>query len=161
MRRGLRWLLIASLGLNLLVVGVVVGHVVSGPPGGRPSVEIALGPFARALSPDDRRAILRGLMDRADTGEMRRADRAADLGRLAAALRAEPFDRDAVAALMAEQRDKVRGLETAVEEAVLDRLATMTAEERAGFADRLESEIGRGDGRDHDRDDDRGDGPRN
>jgi uncharacterized membrane protein len=143
MSRGVRWLLIASLGLNLLVAGVVVGNMVAGPMGGRPpAVELALGPFARALEPQDRRAIARDLFDRADLRGMGRNERRADLAELAAALRAEPFDRDAVSAIMVRQRDKVRGLETAVEGAVLDRLAAMTAEERAGFAERLEAEIG-------------------
>jgi uncharacterized membrane protein len=145
MRRGLRWLLIASLGLNLLVAGVVVGEMVSGPMGRRgPSVELALGPFARALAPEDRRAIARDLLDRADLRDLRRTERQEDMTALAAALRADPFEREAVAALMQAQRDKVRTLEAEVEAALLDRLVAMTPEERAGFADRIEAEAGRG-----------------
>lgn len=144
MRRGLRYLLIASLGVNLLVLGVVVGDHLSGPMGRRPpSVELSMGPFARALAPQDRREIARALGDRADLREMRRTERAADLAQLAAALRAEPFDRDAVAAVMERQRAKVRELETAVEAAMLDRLAAMSTDERMGFADRLQEEFGR------------------
>lgn len=144
-RRGLRWLLIASLGVNLLVAGVVVGNLASGPMGRRePSVELALGPFARALDPADRRAIARDLLERADLRDLRRAERQADLTALAAILRTEPFDREAVAAMMQAQREKVRTLEAEVEAALLDRLVAMTQAERAAFADRIEAEAGHG-----------------
>lgn len=136
--------MVVSLGINLLVAGIVVGSIVAGPMrGGRPpSVEFVLGPFARALAPEDRLAIARDLYARSDLRAMDRRERHGDLTELAAALRAEPFDREAVEAVMSRQRDRVRGLETAVEAAVLDRLGRMSAEERAGFADRLEAEIG-------------------
>jgi uncharacterized membrane protein len=142
MRTGVRVLLIVSLAINLLVAGVIAGGLIMGPMGGRPpGVDLTLGPFARALAPDDRRAIARDLMERADLGPMRRSERQADLAELAAALRADPFDSAALAEIMARQRARVRSLEGAVEAAVLERLSAMTAEERAGVADRLEREM--------------------
>ncbi len=145
MRRGLRWLLMVSLGLNLLVAVWWWVAWYPGPWGGGGRLSNwRWGPFARALAPEDRRAIAQDLLDRADLRDLRRTERQADMTALAAALRAEPFDREAVAALMQAQRDKVRTLEAEVEAALLDRLVAMTAEERSGFADRIEAEASRG-----------------
>lgn len=143
MKRSLRWLLILSLGLNLLVAGVVAGGLVRGGFGGRPpAVELALGPFARALSPEDRRAIAGDLLGRADLRDMRRSAREADVAALAAALRADPFDPAAVSAALAAQRDKLGRLEAAVEAALLARFTAMTPADRAALADRIAAEAG-------------------
>lgn len=145
--RGLRWLLIASLALNLLVAGLVVGALArEGGPGARPRpAELSLGPFARALEPEDRRAVLRSLGDhRPDLRPLGRQDRAALFAEVMAALRAEPFDRARAAAALAEQSARVAEVERAVRDALLARLAAMTAAERAAFADRLEAELERG-----------------
>ena len=141
--RGLRWLLVLSLALNLLVAGLVVGALARhGGPGGRPRpAELSLGPFARALEPEDRREILRSLGGRADLRPPGRVDRAALFAEVVAALRAEPFDHARAAAALAEQSERVAEVERAVQEALLARLAAMTAEERAAFADRLETEL--------------------
>lgn len=143
--RGLRILLVVSLALNLLVAGLVAGRLFHGHPGGgHPmAVDLPLGPFARALSPEDRRAIGRDLLGDPALRDMRRSLREADLATLAAALRAEPFDRAAAAAVIAAQSQKLRALEDAVEEALLARFAAMTAEERAALADRLMAEMRR------------------
>lgn len=145
MSRGLRVLLVVSLALNLAVAGLVVGRLVHGHPGGgRPmAVDLPLGPFARALSPEDRRAIGRDLLGDPALRDMRQSLREADIAALAEALRAEPFDSAAAAAVIARQSAKLRALEQAVEEALLSRFATMSAAERAALADRLVAETRR------------------
>ena len=147
--RGLRWLLIVSLALNLLVAGLVVGALARhGGPGGRPRpAELSLGPFARALEPEDRRAVLRSLGDRPDLRPPGREERAAHFAEVVAALRAEPFDQPRAAAALAEQSERVAAVEQAVQEALLARLAAMTPAERAAFADRLLAELRHGHGR--------------
>ena len=71
MKRSLRWLLVGSLALNLLVVGVVAGALLTGGPHGASHTDEgdrgdarrdprlrAMGnvPFVMALGPDDRSA---------------------------------------------------------------------------------------------------------
>ena len=144
--RWMRWLLVLSLALNLLVLGLVVGDALSGggPGRGPRPVEMTLGPVARALDPADRRAILGELRGHPDLHHLGRGGREAGLREVAAALRAEPFDADRARAALAMQSDRVVAAHAAVQEALLARIAAMTAEERAAFANRLEAEVGRG-----------------
>jgi hypothetical protein len=136
--RGVRVLLLASLALNLLVAGLVLGDALAGGgPGGPPRrVEMSLGPLARALDEDDRRAILEDLRGRPEFA--RRGPRGADLAPILAALRAEPFDPDRARAAFAEQARVVAAAQGAAQEALLARLAAMSPEARAAVADRLE-----------------------
>lgn len=147
--RGVRWLLFASLALNLLVAGLVFGALLGDDRrGGRPRpAELSLGPFARALEPGDRREVLRSLNDRPDLRPPGREDWAAAFAEVVAALRAEPFDQPRAATALAEQSGRVAEVERAVQEALLARLAAMTPAERTAFADRLEAELRKGPGR--------------
>jgi uncharacterized membrane protein len=142
--RWMRWFLVASLALNLLVAGVVLGDLVGGgPPGrGRP-VELTLGPLARALGEEDRRAVLRELRGR-EGGTPSPRERRAAFADLVAAIRAEPFDADRAAAALAAQAERMAAVEREVQAALMARLAAMSPEARAAFADRLEGELGRG-----------------
>lgn len=147
--RPLRWLLVASLALNLLVAGLALGALLDGDgPHGRPRpVEMMLGPVARALDEDDRRAIL-GELDRSGVLDgMGRPARDAARRDMLGAIRQEPFDPAALAQVMDRDRERRVALQAAVQEAVVARIATMTPEERAAFADRLGEGPGRG-GRD-------------
>lgn len=153
MRRGLRWLLIGSLTINFLMLGLGIGTMVAGPPGGGPrAMELALGPFARALDEGDRRAVARQMMQRDDIRPPARQERMALLTDLVVALRAEPFDPDSIRALIERQQTWVQTAQTAAQEAVLAQIVAMSPEARLAFADRLSREIGDGP------DDGRGDG---
>ena len=142
----MRVLLVVSLALNLLVAGVVVGHVVRDGDHGRGPrpVEIALGPFARAMDAGDRRAILESLRGNPDLQPLSRDQRAAAFGEILATLRAEPFDRARAEAALSAQAQRVQGLERALQGALLDRLAALTADQRVAFADRLQAELDHG-----------------
>ncbi len=142
----MRWTLIASLALNLAVIGLVAGTAIkrmTGDPRG-PSVRaLHLGPLTAALEPEDRRALRRAFREQA--GELRgiRAEQAQGQAALLAALRAEPFDADAVRAQLAEQRARMsRGFDLG-QGLLVDHLAGMTAADRAAFADRLEERLTR------------------
>ncbi len=143
--RGVRLLLVASLALNLLVAGLVLGDALAGGgPGGPPRrVEMSLGPLARALDEEDRRAILEDLRARPEVAPLGRGPHGADLAAIRAALRAEPFDPDRARAAFAEQARAVAAAQGAAQEALLARLAAMSPAERAAVAERLE-EGGRG-----------------
>lgn len=144
--RWMRVLLVVSLALNLLVAGVVVGQLVFDDDHGRGPrpVEIALGPFARAMDAGDRRAILESLRSNSDLRPLSRDQRAAAFGEIVTTLRVEPFDRARAEAALSAQAERVRGLERTIQGALLDRLAAMTPDQRAAFADRLEAELDHG-----------------
>jgi uncharacterized membrane protein len=149
---GSRWLKIAlvlSLAVNLLVAGLVVGAMVRhdrdgrGMRGDEPR-EFVRSPFLGALDGEDRRAVGRELMREEGSLRENRAELRARFERLLVAIRAEPFDRGAIEAILDEQRAAgARRLELA-EEAVLDRLSAMTPEGRAAYADRLDRSLRRG-----------------
>lgn len=146
----MRVLLLASLALNLLVAGVLVGDALTdgGPGHGPRPVALDLGPLTRALDPADRRAVLDALQGRDDLRPPSRAERAAFLAETLAAVRADPFDRARAEAALLEQSERVAAVEGAVRAALLDRLAALPAEARDAYADRLEAEAGRGPGHD-------------
>lgn len=141
-----RWLLIASLALNLLVAGLLLGSLIfdDGPGRGPRPVELALGPFARALDEEDRHAILESLRDRPDLRPMRGEEREAAFADILAAVRAEPFDPARAGAALAAQSSRVEAVQAAVQAELLERLRAMTPEQRAAFAERLDSELRRG-----------------
>ena len=141
--RWMRVLLVLSLALNLLVAGFIVGDVLTDGGRGRAPrpIEMTLGPFARAMDAEDRRAILGSLRGNPDLRPLSRDQRSAAFGEILFTLRAEPFDRTHAEAALSAQAERVQGLERAIQGALVDRLATMTPEQRAAFADRLEVEL--------------------
>ncbi|SEO93233.1 Uncharacterized membrane protein [Salinihabitans flavidus] len=146
MRRGVRLVLIASLTLNLLVLGVVVGaYVKHWRHDGPPAHLSRLGPpHIRALPGEARReigqAIRKGYRD---------PDRRAAVGdiytRLAGVLAATPFDREAVRTVLSEHRAVLAEGRAQAEDIWLNRVAEMSAETRKAYAERVadEAEAGR------------------
>ncbi|MFQ1701758.1 periplasmic heavy metal sensor [Loktanella agnita] len=133
-----RVVLVISLALNLAVVGLVAGAAISGRFGDGPprNYDFGLGPIARALEPDERRAI--GAAMRRDDS-LRGMNMRARMRDTLAALRAEPFDRVAVQALIEEQNARMGQLQRAAQAALLDQIAEMDPARRAAFADQLEA----------------------
>lgn len=150
-----RWMkvaLIASLTVNLLVGGAVVGAVLSdrpavaentrSPQGRRDAGPPEIGLLARHLTREDRRALRDGL--RADGGlraglERMRAGRAEMLE----ALRAQPFDPDSLRQTLAAQRATQADLAAQGVARLEEIITAMTDAERAAFADRLEKAMSR------------------
>lgn len=142
----MRVLLIVSLGLNLLIVGMVAGSLLSGG-GPGPSREAARdlegSPFVRALGPGERRALLRDLVRERDTlGENRQLLRQR-FESLLATLRADELDRAALDAIVAEQRQATEARQRLGERLVIRRIEAMSPDERRAYADRLEAAVRR------------------
>jgi len=149
MARGWRIVLIASLTLNLAVAGALGGWVLRHGIGhGNHSPHSARmaqmgGPLTRALDDEGRADIAVRL--RADGGSRaaRRAALREGFTALLAALRAQPFDPDAVAARLSAQRAQVAERLEAGHAALVSHLVAMTATERAAYADRVEEKLRR------------------
>ena len=147
-RRLMRYLLIGSLALNLLVLGIVGGAVIRGPGGfgGPRGFDLALGPIVEALAPEDRQAIRDQLRSNDMLRQHPRQDREALAKALQAALRMDPYDPAAVEAALSVQRDRLFAVQTAGQQALVARITLMSPQARLAFADRLQEAIGRGHG---------------
>jgi len=141
---------VLSVTLNLLVAGVLVGGFLGTerhpprPPGGG---DMTLGPLGDAFSREDRDAMRRAA-ERAgnDFTTMRNTFRA-DMDRLIAALSASPWDEAAVREELAGMRARTLRRMELGEQVMLERLETMTPEERTAYAERLRERIDRMDHR--------------
>ncbi len=144
LRPAIRILLLISLALNLVVIGLVAGALVSGRVGDRPRLSFELGPFVRALDPEDRRAIIETIRSDPDVRPPSPRERRRKLVEMVQILRTEPFDPAAMEQLLAEQRDQGQRIVSRAHSALVMRLSEVSPAERAAFADRLESETRRG-----------------
>lgn len=141
-RRWMPIVLAVSLALNLLIAGVAVGTVLrlkgDGAGKGPPGFGSAL---YRALPKDDRKALrsdLLGLHGKNGSHRLR------DFQAMNAALRAVPFDPDAVELLLQQQAQSRADLQVALQAQWLERVTGMSDEDRQTYADRLEEVVKRG-----------------
>ena len=136
-----RYLLVASLALNLAVVGVVVGSAFDRHGHGRgPHMAGPMAPLIMSLPEDAREGLIDELrsLPRPDRDMRRRSFDA-----LLTAIRAEPFRPEAVTAALREQRDLGEARLSSLETVLADQLAGLSAEERADYADRLRTSVRR------------------
>lgn len=152
-RRRLRWALIASLALNLIFVGLFAGaaYRFAGGPGsvgsdGGHAARSYATPYVRALPRDARRAVFSGMRQGGDAIPSRAARRAI-YDQVLMALRSEPFDADAVAALVRQQGQFALDFQMAAEGAWLAQVSKMSASERTDYADRVAEMLRRGPGK--------------
>ena len=141
----MRILLVASLALNLLIIGLVAGAAIRGGPVAR-QVERSggFGPFPEALAPTERAEFMDRVRDAApDFRDNRRALRTAFSGVLEA-VRADPFDPAALQAALEVQEAALKGRQRIAVEVVVAQISEMDAEARNAFADRLQDHIRRG-----------------
>ena len=130
-----RWALIASLCLNLALIGVIGGALLKGPPG--PPPPPGLWGYGRALPEPYRHDLAQALRDsrREWSGprETLRGQRAA----LAEALTAEPYDPVAVAEVVTREPRLLDTLAQRGSQLLLDQIDRMTPADRASFAEAM------------------------
>lgn len=130
-----------SLAFNVLIVGMIAGGIASGrhmmAPGG---INADLGPFARAMSIDDRRGLTRELWERPEIGRVG----AQELGRIQQAfinaLVAEPFDPAALEKIFSVERQRGVQVMQIGQDALVRRISAMSPQQRLTFARRLSRE---------------------
>lgn len=147
LRLWLRLVLFASLALNLLVVGVIVGVIASGGPPARGGLDRGdlVTPYTRAMTEAQRtelrRALRRGfLRERLRHGGLPQAE---DYRAAQEILMRDPFDRAALAQVLDRQADGARQRLALGQVVLLDFLDQMTPADRRAYADRLAQEIDR------------------
>jgi uncharacterized membrane protein len=146
MSRGLKVLLFGSLALNLLIVGVVAGVILSGGPGkDRREARSDVGGFTlvRAL-PRDARADLRARFE-TKRKELRASggNNAPSKQDILTSLRATPFDPQAFADLVSTQTRSLAERGRLGQEALVEQVAEMTDDERRAYADDVEEAFSR------------------
>ena len=149
LRRRVKVVLALSLALNLLFVGVFAGAIwrnADGPGGhGRatpPGLQSYAAPYVRALPRADKRALRNAL--REGHPHPSRVERQAGYAKMLVALRAEPFDAAAVAAVLSGQKSNVLAVQDAAQAQWLSAIESMDAQARKAYADSLEEELKRG-----------------
>lgn len=135
----LRWILLPSLAINLLVLGLFVGHLVVDEPDRKvPRVDRMSGPLTFALSHEDRREIGKALRKEYRDARPTRAEVRAEYQSVIAALQAEPYDRAALEAVFAAQLAGATERVAIGQKLLLTRIAAMTPDQRQEFAARLQ-----------------------
>ena len=150
--KALRIALAVSVALNLGVLGVVAGALLhdGGMMGARDGVrELGFGPFTEALNGEERSDLRRAFFEKAPDFRAGRKQMRADTQSLLVALRADPFDPDALRTIMESQRQRMIGQLELGQGLMRDLLLSMTPEARLAFADRLEARLQHGDKDDH------------
>ncbi|MGR3804897.1 periplasmic heavy metal sensor [Marinibacterium profundimaris] len=129
----LRVVLGLSLMLNLLIVGLVLGAVIRfGGPGERPPPPTGVAMF-RALPSDDRRA----MRDHLREALLPPSDRRSEAEDLAEVLSADPLDDAALLSVLDQHAARREAFQQELRQAWLGHVTTMTADERAAYAERL------------------------
>jgi len=139
MRRGLRILLVASLALNVAVVGLAIGAAGNWKRGGPPrQIDLGAGQLIRALPREERRAMGEAMRNDPNVQLPSRRDVQQTMETVVEILRADPFDRAALDGVLSEMRERTTVARNAGSGLLLDRIAEMTLEERGAFADAIE-----------------------
>ncbi|MCV2881394.1 periplasmic heavy metal sensor [Actibacterium sp. XHP0104] len=157
-----RWgrvVLVLSLGLNLLVFGLIGGAILKhGGPPSRAAGQVDFlgysGPYARALDHEQREHLRDRLGQSADTWRENRAAVRRDFQLILTALRARPYDAAALEAALEAQQARVDAHARQIRAEMLAQIAAMDDHDRHEFAERLERMLRRGARHGHDRDDD-------
>lgn len=138
--RGLRFALAVSVAVNLAIAGVVGGAVLraDGPRGHPMHRDLGFGFFGEALTPGDR-AELRRLMVASRDVLPSRQEMGQDLAAILAALRAEPFDPEALDVAMQSQVEQLRARLDLGQVLMVEFLSDLPDRDRLAFADRLEA----------------------
>lgn len=143
MRPGLRWLLICSLGLNLVVAGLAGGAILGAKRmENRPHRDIDLvAAYTRALDGKDRREIGRSLRDHYRGKGSKIGARQTSFDAMLEALKASPFEIEAVRKILDKQAGAAVERRSFVQAVWLERIEAMSEAERSAYADRIVDEL--------------------
>ena len=149
-----RWLMVVffvSLAVNLFFAGLLiggpafkdggrdVGHRGGPMPGLLPNPRV----FVEALGPMEGRRFQRELRQQVPDLRSKFLAMRAKHRNVVAAMRADPFDPEALTAALAEIRDQQRDLASSLQDPIADLLADLTPEQRQKLADAFERMAGR------------------
>lgn len=140
--RRIRILLIASLAVNLLFVGLLVGAVLRGDhdhPSRGTDVNVPgdLRGLARAMPERPRKALREAIEARPELGRDRRSNIRENRQLFVQALEADPFELEAIDTIFVEQRALFTAIAQNGQDALLEAIEMMTPEERASFVENL------------------------
>lgn len=144
MKKNWNWtktLLVISLGLNLLVAGMVVGSAFSHRKGGRPDPFLGGGmrPYVSSLPEKQREHVRDRLLHNREAARAARQELRQSARNVRDAITAEPFDADALNTAFAAQRSVYDGIAANGHHALVEILAGMSDAERAQFIARLKT----------------------
>lgn len=143
-------LLAVSLMLNMGIIGMMVGaglrhqfdmRAAPPPPVRGAMNDLGFGPFIEAFPPERRRELGRKLRERAGSFTTNRAELRREVDDMLAALRAVPYDPQALQQLIDAQRARILERMSLGRDLLLEEIAAMNDAERAQFADRLEKSL--------------------
>ena len=106
--------------------------------------DIGFGPYTAALSSEDRTALRDAFLAAAPDFREKRREMRADVTRLAASLRSEPWDAAATEAILARQGADLASRLDLGRRLFIERLSAMTPEARRALAERIEKAATRG-----------------
>ena len=144
MRGWIKLVLFASLALNIAVAGLALGAVLRhGDMQDRPRARADQigGPYTAALSREDRRAIWREMRAIQGEGRPGRAQIREEFSAVVDALRADPYDPAQLRDIVGRQFQAGIERQQLGQTLLLARIDTMSAAERAAFADRLSERL--------------------
>lgn len=144
MKRKWNWtktLLVVSLGLNLLVVGMVIGSAFGHGKGDRrdPFFGGGMRPYVASLPESQREHVRDRLLHNREAAREARQELRRSAQGVRDAVTAKPFDADALNFAFSAQRSVYDGIAASGHHALVEILSGMTDEERAQFIARLKS----------------------
>lgn len=143
--RVLRIALILSLTVNLLILGLVLGTLAGRDRDGRRNfADIGFYPFIMALPDPQRRELGAELVKRAGDLRQNREALRQEFEALLAALRADPYDPEAVRTSVEAQQTRLAQRQDIGRALLFERLEAMSVADRRAFADALEERMRRG-----------------
>ncbi len=150
-RKGRRWpkvLLAVSLALNLLVIGLLVGAAFHGHSRYRAAhsarsmlQDTGILPFYDALPREVRRRTGQALHQHPDMARPDSIRISRELADMVAAIRAEPFDAEGLAAVFSAQGQRVSARIAAGQAVLIEQVSALSTGERQAFARRLEERV--------------------
>jgi uncharacterized membrane protein len=160
--RRMRWILIASLGVNLAIVGLVAGAALRGGyhdsdvrARAMQSRDFGFGPYVAALDASERRVIGRAFIGKAGRPDKAHNAVQAKFEAILDAIKADPFEAQVLKTQMLTQLNDLAELQRIGADVITDHIAAMTPEARAAYAVRLDQALQRPPRRDKSRDEGR------